>query len=201
MANVIHSTLTYNANLGPAQAQIKALTGQIGALTAAFNTLDKAALKTQASLASTFMANVGQIGGFTSQIVKSSTAVDQFGQAIAKQRLTMRQYFREAFAGYTKQNSMMKQLAAQQVKMQQSMVVPMGMGAGGAGQAAVLTPTHLNAMANKAALASAKFSIFNELIQGGSTRLLNFGKNTQWTGRQLYSTSCYVYRCCIKTVQ
>ena len=185
MANVIHSTLTYNANLGPAQAQIKALTGQIGALTAAFNTLDKAALKTQASLASTFMANVGQIGGFTSQIVKSSTAVDQFGQAVAKQRLTMRQYFREAFAGYTKQNSMMKQLAAQQVRMQQSMVVPMGMGAGGAGQAAVLTPTHLNAMANKAALASAKFSIFNELVQGGSTRLLNFGKNTQWTGRQL----------------
>ena len=185
MANVIHSTLTYNANLGPAQAQIKALTGQIGTLTAAFNVLDKAALKTQASLASTFMANVGQIGGFTSQIVQSSTAVNQFGQAIAKQRLTMRQYFREAFAGYTKQNSMMKQLAAQQVRMQQSMVVPMGMSAGGAGQAAVLTPTHLNAMANKAALASAKFSIFNELIQGGSTRLLNFGKNTQWTGRQL----------------
>ena len=182
MANVIHSTLTYNANLGPAQAQIKALTGQIATLTAAFNTLDKAALKTQAALSSTFLANAGGVGGFTTQVVKASSSVDNFGQALSKQRLTMRQYFREAIAGYTKQNSLMKQLAMQQVRMQQSMAVPIG-----GGQAALMTPTAVSMtnMASKTALAAQKFSIFNELVQGGSTRLLNFGKNTQWTGRQL----------------
>lgn len=181
----INSVLTYNANLSPAQAQLKALTGQVGALSAAFNTLDKSAVRAQSALASTFLANVGQIGGFTTQMVQSGTAVDNFGRALAKQRLTMRQYFREAIAGYTKQNSMMKQLAAQQVRMQQSMMVPMGVSPGGGGRAAILTPTSLNAMSNAAALASQKFSIFNELIRGGSERLLNFGKNTQWTGRQL----------------
>lgn len=182
LANVIHSTLTYNANLGPAQAQIKALTGQIATLTAAFNTLDKAALKTQAALSSTFLANAGGVGGFTTQVVKASSSVDNFGQALSKQRLTMRQYFREAIAGYTKQNSLMKQLAMQQVRMQQSMAVPIG-----GGQAALMTPTAVSMtnMASKTALAAQKFSIFNELVQGGSTRLLNFGKNTQWTGRQL----------------
>jgi TP901 family phage tail tape measure protein len=185
LANVIHSTLTYNANLSPAQAQIKALTGQIATLTTAFNALDKSAMKTQATLATTFMASAGQIGGFTTQMVKTNTAVDDFGQAIARNRLTMRQYFREAFAGYAKQNSMMKKLAQQQVMMQQSMLVPLGAGVGGAGRAAIITPTSLDALSSKSAMAAKKFSIFNELIDGGSTRMLNFGKNTQWTGRQL----------------
>lgn len=184
MAN-INSVITYNANLSPAQAQIKALTGQIASLSAAFNTLDKSALKAQASLASTFASNVGQVGGFTTQIVKVNTAVEEFGRSLQSQRLTMRQYFREAIAGYTKQNSLMKQLAVQQVAYQQSITVPMGMGPGGVGKAMVMTPTAMNAMANATALASAKFNIFNELITGGSTKLLNFGKNTQWAGRQL----------------
>jgi TP901 family phage tail tape measure protein len=176
----IHSTITYNANLTPAQAQIKALTGQIGALNAAFNTLDKSARKTQLSLASTFTAGVGSMGGFTAQTVKAHSAVENFGKGIAANRLSMREYFREAFAGYTKQNSLMKQLAAQQVKYQQSIAVSTG-----AGQAMMLTPTALAATGNAAALASQKFSIFNELITGGANRLLNFGKNTQWAGRQL----------------
>ncbi len=137
-------------------------------------------MKAQATLSSGFMTSVGQVGGFTTQMVKSTTAVENFGQAIAKNRLTQREYFREAFAGYTKQHSMMKRLAQQQVMMQQSTLVPLG-----GGRSAVITPTMLDSIASKSALAAQKFSIFNELIQGGSTRMLNFGKNTQWTGRQL----------------
>ena len=154
MAN-INAVITYNANLSPAQAQIKALTGQIGALTAAFNTLDKSALSAQRSLASTFSANVGQISGFTAQTVKATTSVETFGRQLASNRLTMRQYFREAFAGYTKQNSMLKQLAVQQVRFQQSIAVSTA-----AGQAMMITPTQISAVGNATALASQKFSVY-----------------------------------------
>jgi hypothetical protein len=58
----INSVITYNANLSAAQAQLKTLTGQVGALSAAFNNLDKSALSAQKNLAATFAANVGQIG-------------------------------------------------------------------------------------------------------------------------------------------
>lgn len=179
MAN-INAVITYNANLSPAQAQIKALTGQIGALTTAFNSLDAAALKAQRGLAATFAQNVGQIGGFTTKTVQAHSAVENFGKSIAANRLTMRQYFREAFAGYTKQNSLMKQLAVQQVRFQQSMAVSTA-----AGQSMIITPSQISAVSNATAIASQKFSIFNRLIDGGSTALLNFGKNTQWAGRQL----------------
>jgi len=176
----IHSVITYNANLSPAQAQIKALTGQIAGLTAAFNTLDKSALSAQRSLASTFATNVGQIGGFTAKTVQAQSAVEGFGKALASNRLTMRQYFREAFAGYTRQNSMLKELAIQQVRYQQSIAVSTA-----AGQAMMITPAQVNSLTSSTAIASQKFSIFNKLIEGGSTSLLNFGKNTQWAGRQL----------------
>lgn len=179
MAN-INSVITYNANLSPAQAQIKALTGQISALSAAFNTLDKSALSAQRSLAATFATGVGQIGGFTAKTIQAHNAVENFGKQIAANRLTMRESFREAVAGYTKQNSLMKQLAQQQVRYQQSVSVPMG-----GGQMMMLTPTSIAATGNSAAMAAQKFSIFNQLIDNGATSMLNWGKNTQWAGRQL----------------
>lgn len=179
MAN-INSVITYNANLSPAQAQIKALTGQIAGLTAAFNALDKSALKAQRSVAATFTANIGQIGGFTAQTVKATNAVETFGRQVAANKLTMREYFREAITGYTNQNSMLRRLAEQQVRYQQSIAVPIG-----GGQATILTPQSINAASSAAQLASQRFSIFNQLINGGATAMLNWGKNTQWAGRQL----------------
>ena len=179
MAN-INSIITYNANLSPAQAQIKTLTGQIAGLTAAFNSLDKSALKAQKTIAGTFAANVGQIGGFTTQTVKATTAVETFGKQLAANKLTMREYFREAIIGYTRQNSMLRQLAAQQVRYQQSIAVPVG-----GGQSMLLTPQSINAASSAAQLASQRFAIFNQLVNGGATAMLNWGKNTQWAGRQL----------------
>jgi TP901 family phage tail tape measure protein len=176
----INSIITYNANLSPAQAQIKALTGQVAGLTTAFNALDKSALKAQRSVAATFAANVGQIGGFTAQTVKATSAVESFGKQLAANKLTMREYFREAITGYTRQSSLMRQLAEQQVRYQQSVAVPIG-----GGQAMMLTPQSINAASSAAQLASARFSIFNELVNGGATSMLNWGKNTQWAGRQL----------------
>jgi TP901 family phage tail tape measure protein len=176
----IHSTITYNANLSAAQAQIKALTAQIGTLTAAFNTLDKSALTAQRSLAATFAAGVGQTGGFTTSTVKATSAVETFGKQLAANRLTMREYFREAITGYTRQNSMMRRLAEQQVRYQQSIAVPVG-----GGQAMMMTPQSINLASNAAALASQRFAVFNQLMNSGATAMLNWGKNTQWAGRQL----------------
>ena len=166
--------------MSPAQAQIKALTGQIAGLTAAFNTLDKSALSAQRNLAGAFARDVGNIGGFTTQMVQAHNAVENFGKQIAANKLTMRESFREAIAGYTKQNSMMKRLAEQQVKYQQSVGVPVG-----GGQAMMMTPAALSATGTSAAMAAQKFSIFNQLIDNGATSMLNWGKNTQWAGRQL----------------
>jgi TP901 family phage tail tape measure protein len=40
-------------------------------------------------------------------------------------------------------------------------------------------------LATKTAMAAQRQQLFNQLVKQGSTNLLNFGKNTQWAGRQL----------------
>jgi TP901 family phage tail tape measure protein len=63
----------------------------------------------------------------------------------------------------------------------------MGRDAKGAMQAMAITPKQLNMddYATKMQLAAQKQQLFNQLLKQGSTNLLNFGKNTQWAGRQL----------------
>jgi TP901 family phage tail tape measure protein len=50
-----------------------------------------------------------------------------------------------------------------------------------------ITPNTLNMKdyGTQTALAAQKQALFNQLVKQGSTNLLNFGKNTQWAGRQL----------------
>jgi TP901 family phage tail tape measure protein len=63
----------------------------------------------------------------------------------------------------------------------------MGRDAQGAMQAIAIRPTVLNMkdLGTQTAIAAQKQVLFNQLVKQGSTNLLNFGKNTQWAGRQL----------------
>jgi hypothetical protein len=44
---------------------------------------------------------------------------------------------------------------------------------------------HARMLTTRLMMATQKQQIFNKLIDDGATKLLNFGKNTQWAGRQL----------------
>jgi TP901 family phage tail tape measure protein len=67
----------------------------------------------------------------------------------------------------------------------QTQYVALGKTATGASQAMALTPNHLNKMAAASAIATQRQVLMNRMIDLGSTKLLNWGKNTQWAGRQL----------------
>ena len=183
----IRSTLRYDADLTAAMAQVKALAAQISILNRSFNSLDAAAQKTKMSMAQAFAANAGSIGGYTNKMVQVTSAAEQFGQAIQKNKLTMSQYFREAANGLVRQDSLLKQYARQQVRYQESIGIGMGAGANGVGQAMVLTPKSLD-MTNAATrmkLLNQEFNIFRTLVNKGAGEMINLGKNIQWTGRQL----------------
>jgi len=63
----------------------------------------------------------------------------------------------------------------------------MGRDANGALQAIKVRPLALdmNNLGTKVQMVAQKQQLFNQLLRQGSTNLLNFGKNTQWAGRQL----------------
>ena len=63
----------------------------------------------------------------------------------------------------------------------------MGRGANGALQAIAVRPLTLDMknLATQTQIAAQRQQLLNQLLKQGSTNLLNFGKNTQWAGRQL----------------
>ena len=179
--NNINTTFQYDANFAPLLAQLKSLIGQVNALNAQFNSLDANSVRTQKALAQTFLGQVGAVGGFKSSVVDLTTQTDKFGQALTRNKLTMREYFQESKNAF-KQNSNAMRLAQQQVRVLQSQMVQIGKG-----QAAVFTPAALNLKDYNTQLqmSAQRWSIFNKLVSDGATSLINFGKNTQWAGRQL----------------
>jgi TP901 family phage tail tape measure protein len=122
------------------------------------------------------------------------TSTESFTHALENNKLSMTQYFRYAGASTKSFGKLFKsefdtigKVAEERVKKMQTQYIKMGRDAQGAMKAMAITPTTLNMKdtATQTALAAQKQALFNQLVKQGSTNLLNFGKNTQWAGRQL----------------
>jgi TP901 family phage tail tape measure protein len=182
----VRSTFSYDANFGPAQTQIRSLVKDITVLNAAFKSLDNEANKVRNARAGSFMSSLGNVGGFNAQIVDLTSDVERFGKALQKNQLTLRQYYKEAAQAY-KKNSMARRLAEDEVRRAQSQLIGMGQNKGGRQQGMLVTPLTIDTsdINTKMAISQKQFSIFNKLVNDGATQLINWGKNTQWAGRQL----------------
>jgi TP901 family phage tail tape measure protein len=122
------------------------------------------------------------------------TSTESFTHALETNKLSMGQYFKYA-AGSTKtfgklfksEFDTIAKVAQERVKKMQTQYIKMGKDAQGATRAMSITPHSLNMKdaATQIAIAAQKQALFNQLVRQGSTNLLNFGKNTQWAGRQL----------------
>jgi TP901 family phage tail tape measure protein len=83
--------------------------------------------------------------------------------------------------------STIDKVARERVKTLQTQYIQLGRDASGAMKAIAVRPLVLDMenLGTKTAIAAQKQQILNQLLKQGSTNLLNWGKNTQWAGRQL----------------
>jgi TP901 family phage tail tape measure protein len=122
------------------------------------------------------------------------TSAESFTNSLEKNKFSMREYFRYAGASTKTFGRLFKsefdtigKVAEERVKTLQTQYIKMGRNASGVMEAIAIRPTSLNMQdyGTKTAIAAQKQALFNQLMKQGSTNLLNFGKNTQWAGRQL----------------
>lgn len=69
--------------------------------------------------------------------------------------------------------------------LENSIIQPLGKNAQGLMQYNVMVQSGLDVTKNKSALLRQELSIMNKVMMDGSNQLINWGKNTQWAGRQL----------------
>jgi TP901 family phage tail tape measure protein len=162
--------------------QIKALQLQIEALNKGVSGvgLGQQLTKDLNSAQAAFKSTMLSTGQFTMQTVKMASETEKFGQSLVSGKLKLSEYFNIITNKAGAATASMNALAESQVKLQNSVVVKNNQGF-----LDVYTPTSFNKVAQAEELVTMKAALMQKAIEGGSTALINFGKNTQWAGRQL----------------
>jgi TP901 family phage tail tape measure protein len=138
--------------------------------------------------------SINETGKFSAGMARISSSTESFTNALEKNKLSMGQYFRYAGGAsksfgkmFSREFGTISQVAQERVKDLQTQYISLGRDANGALQSIKVRPLALDMdnLGTKVQLAAQKQQLFNQLVKQGTTNLLNFGKNTQWAGRQL----------------
>ena len=175
-----------------ANADFSGLIADVNKVTASLAKLQTQVIQSDARLASqvatmnrSFGENLRRTGQFSTHFVTLTSDVEKFGTNLDKGQMKLKQYF-QTFQQHTKtQGGLIRELAKQQVALQNAVMQPLGKNAQGLMQYSVHIPQGLDAIKNKTALAKQELQIMNKVIQDGGVQMINWGKNTQWAGRQL----------------
>jgi len=189
-----------NANIGvgidtsDALSQLKNLQRQISQFHTSVAKSSETAAFAQRDLQKNFLNSVNAIQGFSAELRTVKTTAESFTTSLEKNKFSIKEYFRYA-GGATKtfgktfrsEFDTIEKTAIERVKTLQTQYIKMGRDANGAMQAIAIRPTTLDMtnLGTQTAITAQKQALFNQLVKQGSTQLLNFGKNTQWAGRQL----------------
>jgi len=190
----VNANIDINIDSSNALAQLKSLQRQISQFHTSIAKSSEAAALAQRGLQKNLLNSINAIGAFTAEMRTVRTSAESFTDSLEKNKFSMREYFRYAGASTKTFGRLFKsefdtigKVAEERVKRLQTQYIKMGRDTNGAMRAIAVMPTELNMKdyTTQVQMAAQKQALFNQLMRQGSTNLLNFGKNTQWAGRQL----------------
>jgi TP901 family phage tail tape measure protein len=190
----IESNVKVNIDTSDALAQLKLLQQQISAFQQAMAKAGADNALAARQMQQNLVNSVNATGKFQANIQTIQTSAERFTSALEKNKLTMGEYFRYAGGAsktfgklFKSEFETINQVARERVKELQTQYIKLGRDANGAMKAIAVKPLALDMdnLGTKTQMAAQRQQLFNQLMKQGSTQLLNFGKNTQWAGRQL----------------
>jgi len=190
----VQSNIKVSIDTTEALASIKNLQRQISAFHTSMAKGGAAANAVTSQMQQSLINSVNATGKFSAQMRTIKTTTESFTSSLEKNKFSMGEYFRYAGGAsktfgrlFKSEFDTINKVARENVKDLQTQYIKMGRDANGAMKAIAVRPLSLdmNDLATKTMIASQKQAILNQLLKQGSTNLLNFGKNTQWAGRQL----------------
>jgi TP901 family phage tail tape measure protein len=190
----VQSNIKVSIDTTEALASIKNLQRQISAFHTSMAKSGAAANAVTAQMQQNLINSINATGKFSAQMRTIKTTTESFTSSLEKNKFSLGEYFRYAGGASKTFGKLFKtefdtinKVARENVKDLQTQYIKMGRDANGAMRSIAVRPLSLdmNNLATKTMIASEKQAILNQLLKQGSTNLLNFGKNTQWAGRQL----------------
>ena len=194
MAEDTNANIRVDIDTTAALASIKNLQRQISAFHTNMAKGGAAAAATSLNLQQGLLNSINRTGQFSATIKNVKSTTESFTTALEKNKLSMREYFRYSGAAtktfgrlFTSEFDTINKVARERVKDLQTQYIKMGRDANGAIRSIAIRPLALDMdnLSTKTQIAAQKQALLNQMLKQGSTNLLNFGKNTQWAGRQL----------------
>ncbi len=198
-----------NANIGihfdtsDALAQLRRLQAGLSKFNQALTEGNVAAANAQKGLNAQLVQSINATGKFVASQKNIASSTTAFTDALEKNKLSMGQYFRYTAAAATQNSKVFSNAFKQEkdtlnramkdrVKALQTQYIQLTNANGDLVKVLQVVPKHLKMVngeyadyATRTQMAAQRQQFLNQLIKQGSTQLLNFGKNTQWAGRQL----------------
>ena len=189
----VNANIRIGIDSSSALAQLRTLQSQISQFNNSVVRSNAAAVSAQQGYIRALDAQVSSSGRFITSVRTMESSVDRLGSAFDKGTLSTSQYFRTAMGStktfgrfFRREMDQVTQLAERRVKALQTQYVSLGRDAQGAQRIMAMQPTQLaKGYATDLAIANQRQVLFNRALQLGTTSLVNWGKNTQWAGRQL----------------
>ena len=199
----VNANIGINFDTSQALAQLRQLQAGLSRFNQTLTQGNVAAMNAQKGLNSQLMQAINATGKFVATQKDVASSTSSFTQSLEKNQLSMRQYFRYTAAAATQNTKVFKGMFAQEretltraskdrVKLLQSQYIQLQAANGNMIKTLQVIPKHLKMVngqyadyATRMQMAAQRQQFLNKLLSQGSTQLLNFGKNTQWAGRQL----------------
>jgi hypothetical protein len=203
LADDVSANINVNFDTRDALRQLRALQAQLSRFNQALTQGNLAAVNAQKGLTDQLIQSINATGKFVASQKEISTSTKSFTDALEKNKLSLKEYFRYTAAAATAdtktftrafaaEREVLNRARKDRVKLLQSQYIQLTNANGELVKVLQVVPKHLEMTNGKYAdyatrvqMAAQRQQFLNQLLKQGSTQLLNFGKNTQWAGRQL----------------
>jgi TP901 family phage tail tape measure protein len=178
-----NARIDIDINTSEAAAGLKRLQAQLNAFNSTLTKGSTVQATAMRNAKDNLMELVNASRFFTAETVRMQTAAGKLDKTLAKGQGTLGQFFSAKFLRNSAAAASALSLAETRAAALQTQFVATGAAANGMRDAIAIRP--LQAFNNAAAVSAQKLAIHRAMLNQATTSMINFGKNTQWTGRQL----------------
>ena len=176
------AVINVDINTAGAAAELRRLQSQLNAFQSTLSSSNRIQSQGAKNLSLQLREAVNATQMFSAETVRMRTSAGRLDDALSKGKGSISQYFNSFRKGSTEAAQVMS-LAHARASALQTQFVATGAAAGGYREALAIRP--LSAFNATATVSAEKLGIQRAMLTQASTQMINFGKNTQWAGRQL----------------
>lgn len=176
------AVINVDINTAGAAAGIRRLQSQLNAFQSTLLSSNRVQAQGAKNLSLQLKELVNATQFFSAETVRMRTSAGRLDDTLSKGKGSIAQYFNSFKRGSTEASQVMS-LAHARAAALQTQFIATGAAAGGYREAMAIRP--LTAFNGAAAVSAQRLAIQRAMLTQATTHMINFGKNTQWAGRQL----------------